>query len=263
MIAQYASALLISDLHLTPSMPLTAQRFFDFCEKEGPGVEAVFILGDLFEYWIGDDAAWESPFQQEVKRAIANLSTKTKTFYMHGNRDFLIGADYLKKAGMTLLPDPSKMDIAGNEYILCHGDSLCTNDVGYQIFRNWVRKPWLQKLFLRMPLHWRKAIAKNLRSNSSAQYQSYAGNALKDRARKTNVTLNACAALLRDLPGDKLIHGHTHLPAHHHEQFQAQTWQRWVLSDWDLDHPESSLPKASALRIDSGGVHYTDLVKAQ
>lgn len=263
MIVQFSSALLISDLHLTPSMPLTAQRFFDFCEKEGPGVEAVFILGDLFEYWIGDDAALDSPFQQEVKRAIANLSTKTKTFYMHGNRDFLIGADYLKKTGMTLLPDPSKMVIAGNEYILCHGDSLCTADVGYQIFRNWVRKPWLQKIFLRMPLHWRKSIAKNLRSNSSAQYQSYAGNAPEERARKTNVTLRACAALQRDLSGNKLIHGHTHLPAHHHEQLHEQTWQRWVLSDWDLDHPESSLPKASALRVDASGVHYTDLVKAQ
>ena len=248
----FSSALLISDLHLTPSMPLTAQRFFDFCEKEGPGVEAVFILGDLFEYWIGDDAALDSPFQQEVKRAIANLSTKTKTLYMHGNRDFLIGTDYLKKTGMTLLPDPSKIVIAGNEYILCHGDSLCTADVVYQVFRNWVRKPWLQNIFLRMPLDWRKSIAKNLRSNSS-----------EERARKTNVTSHACATLLRDLPGNKLIHGHTHLPAHHYEQLNEQTWQRWVLSDWDLDHPESSLPKASALRIDAKGVHYTDLVKAQ
>ena len=248
----FSSALLISDLHLTPSMPLTAQRFFDFCEKEGPGVEAVFILGDLFEYWIGDDAALDSPFQQEVKRAIANLSTKTKTLYMHGNRDFLIGTDYLKKTGMTLLPDPSKIVIAGNEYILCHGDSLCTADVGYQVFRNWVRKPWLQNIFLRMPLDWRKSIAKNLRSNSS-----------EERARKTNVTSHACATLLRDLPGNKLIHGHTHQPAHHYEQLNEQTWQRWVLSDWDLDHPESSLPKASALRIDAKGVHYTDLVKAQ
>ncbi len=261
--SQYASALLISDLHLTPSMPLTAQRFFDFCEKEAPQVEAVFILGDLFEYWIGDDAALDSPFQQEVKRTLVNLSTKTKTFYMHGNRDFLIGADFLKRTGMTLLPDPTKMVIANTEYILCHGDSLCTADVGYQIFRNWVRKPWLQKLFLKMPLNWRKSIAQNLRSNSSAQYQSYAGNASGERARKTNVTLDACAALLRDLPGTQLIHGHTHLPAHHHEALNEQIWQRWVLSDWDLDHPESSLPKASALRIDSSGVRYADLATAQ
>ena len=94
---QFSSALLISDLHLTPSMPLTAQRFFDFCEKDAAKVEAVFILGDLFEYWVGDDTATLSPFQQEVRRAIATLSTKVKTYYMHGNRDFLVGADYLKK----------------------------------------------------------------------------------------------------------------------------------------------------------------------
>ena len=99
MIPQYSSALLISDLHLTPSMPLTAQRFFDFCEKDGPKVEAVFILGDLFEYWVGDDAASSSPFQQEVRHALANLSTKVDTFYIHGNRDFLVGADFLKKTG--------------------------------------------------------------------------------------------------------------------------------------------------------------------
>ena len=99
MIPQHKSALLISDLHLTPSMPLTAQRFFDFCEKDAPQVEAVFILGDLFEYWIGDDAASSSPFLREVKNAIANLSTKTKTYDMHGNRDFLVGPSFIKKTG--------------------------------------------------------------------------------------------------------------------------------------------------------------------
>ena len=115
MIPQYASALLISDLHLTPSMPLTAQRFFDFCEKEAPKVEAVFILGDLFEYWIGDDASASSPFQQEVQRALANLSTKVKTHYLHGNRDFLIGKGFLKKTGMTLMVDPFTVEIASKK----------------------------------------------------------------------------------------------------------------------------------------------------
>jgi len=133
MIPQHESALLISDLHLTPSMPLTAQRFFDFCEKEGPSVKAVFILGDLFEYWIGDDAALDSPFQQEVKRTIANLSTKVKTYYVHGNRDFLVGADYLKKTGMTLLSDPSKIVIAGHEYIISHGEIILLERWPFQL----------------------------------------------------------------------------------------------------------------------------------
>jgi UDP-2,3-diacylglucosamine hydrolase len=259
MIPQYASALLISDLHLTPSMPLTAQRFFDFCEKEAPKVEAVFILGDLFEYWVGDDASTSSPFQQEVQRAIANLSAKVKTYYLHGNRDFLIGKSFLKKTGMTLLADPSTIEIASEKWVLAHGDALCTADIGYQVFRNWVRKSWVQKIFLTLPLDWRKGIAQHLRSNSHSQYQSQQRSA--SHQLKMDVTLQACAVLLKEQSGDKLIHGHTHLPAHHEESFGAQYWQRWVLSDWDLDHPEKLRPRASALLIDGAGARFIDLIK--
>ena len=259
MIPQHASALLISDLHLTPSMPLTAQRFFDFCEKEAPQVEAVFILGDLFEYWVGDDAAARSPFQQEVQRAIANLSTKVKTYYLHGNRDFLIGQSFIQKTGMTLLPDPSTVEIASQKWVLAHGDALCTADIGYQLFRGWARKPSIQKIFLSLPLNWRRNIAQHLRSNSNSQYQQtpYSSEYLL----KMDVTPQACAAVLKEQAGDQLIHGHTHLPAHHQETLDAQSWQRWVLSDWDLDHPESMRPKASALLIDSAGARYLDLIK--
>ena len=262
MIPQHSSALFISDIHLTPSMPLTAQRFFDFCEKEASTVEAVFILGDLFEYWVGDDANINSPFQLEVKRALLNLSGHSKTYYLHGNRDFLIGADFLTKTGMTLIPDPSKVVISDDEFILSHGDVLCTADAGYQIFRSWVHKAWLQKIFLRMPVKWRRKIANNLRSNSTAKYQR-ASRYTPDIARiKANVTQNACAALIKELGVAKLIHGHTHMPARHHESQGELDWQRWVLSDWDLDHPESVLPKASALQIDENGIRYIDLVKS-
>jgi UDP-2,3-diacylglucosamine hydrolase len=261
MIPQYASALLISDLHLTPSMPLTAQRFFDFCEKDAPKVEVVLILGDLFEYWVGDDAALHSPFHQEIKKTLATLSTKVKIYYLHGNRDFLVGKYFLSKTGMTLLPDPSKMNIAGSEYILCHGDSLCTADIGYQVFRSWVRKPWIQKLFLRMPLNWRRSIANYLRSNSGVQYQRSIQSSFGGAQAKTDVTLAACAAVLKDQAGNQLIHGHTHRPKHHQEHLQDQEWQRWVLSDWDLDHPESGRPRASALLINQDGVRYADLIK--
>jgi UDP-2,3-diacylglucosamine hydrolase len=240
-------------------MPLTAQRFFDFCEKEAPKVEAVFILGDLFEYWVGDDAAASSPFQQEVQRAIANLSTKVKTYYLHGNRDFLIGHSFIKKTGMTLLSDPSPVDIANQKWVLAHGDALCTADVGYQVFRNWVRKPWIQKIFLTLPLNWRRGIAQHLRSNSHSQYQHTHHS--ESHQLKMDVTKEACAAVLRDQSGERLIHGHTHLPAHHEESIGAQYWQRWVLSDWDLDHPESLPPRASALLIDSAGARYLDLIK--
>lgn len=259
MILQFASALFISDLHLTPSMPLTAQRFFNFCEKEAPKVEAVFILGDLFEYWVGDDAALYSPFQQEVQRVIANLATKVKIYYLHGNRDFLIGQTFIKKTGMTLLPDPSTVEIAAQKWVLAHGDALCTADPGYQLFRHWVRKSWVQKIFLSLPLNWRKGIAQQLRSNSHAQYQPI--QASSAHRLKMDVTQEACAATLRDQAGDRLIHGHTHMPAHHDESLNGQKWQRWVLSDWDLDHPETIRPRASALLIDSGRVRYMDLIK--
>jgi UDP-2,3-diacylglucosamine hydrolase len=262
MIPHHASALLISDLHLTPSMPLTAQRFFDFCEKDAPQVEAVFILGDLFEYWVGDDTSAQSPFQLEVKRALAQLSSKTKTYYLHGNRDFLIGPSFLKKTGMTKLTDPSLVELAGQQYLLAHGDALCTADIGYQIFRSWVRKPWLQKIFLSLPLTWRRSIANHLRSNSHIKYQSNARASYSENQRKTNVTLEACAATMRSHSSSRLIHGHTHLPAHHQEKLGNQAWQRWVLSDWDLDHPDGARPRASALLINEQGAHSIDLIKA-
>jgi len=262
MIPKHASALLISDLHLTPSMPLTTQRFFDFCEKDASQVEAVFILGDLFEYWVGDDASSKSPFQQEVKRALANLSSKTKTYYLHGNRDFLIGQDYLEKTGMTLLPDPCVVDIAGTQYLLSHGDALCTADVGYQVFRNWVRKHWVQRLFLSLPLAWRRSIANHLRSNSHMQYQRNATTSPAQNQIKTNVTTLACAAVLRAHNVDQLIHGHTHLPDHHQEQLGNQSWQRWVLSDWDLDHTLGARARANALLINAQGVRALDLIRS-
>ena len=258
----FASALLISDLHLTPAMPLTAQRFFDFCEKEALTVEAVFILGDLFEYWVGDDAALQSPFHQSVKRTLATLASKVKVLYLHGNRDFLIGPDFLKKSNLILLADPVKVQIADHEYLLSHGDALCTEDIGYQIFRSWVRRPWLQKLFLQLPLAWRRSIADRLRSNSTSQFQKAERLAPAANRTKTDVTPTANAAVLEQQTCNKLIHGHTHRPGHHHESLGGQTWQRWVLSDWDLDHPESYLPRASALLINANGVQYLDLIQA-
>jgi len=163
---------------------------------------------------------------------------------------------------MQLLPDPSKVMIAGDEWVISHGDALCTNDLSYQVFRTWVRKPWLQKLFLRLPLDWRRGIARTLRSNSTAKYER-AARYTPDVARyKGDVTLVACANLMGVYGSERLIHGHTHLPARHHESMGSKEWQRYVLSDWDLDHPETVLPKASALRIDLNGVRYIDLIKS-
>ncbi|NBO85686.1 MAG: UDP-2,3-diacylglucosamine diphosphatase, partial [Burkholderiaceae bacterium] len=204
---EHASALLISDLHLTPSMPLTAQRFFDFVEKETNDVESVFILGDLFEYWVGDDAGARSPFQQEVLRALFALSSKTKTYYIHGNRDFLIGQDFLKRSGMQLLPDPSKVMIAGDEWVISHGDALCIADTAYQAFRQQVRTSQWQSDFLSKPLVQRLQIARELRAQSEALKQTQKAWFDVDNA--------AALASLQEHGASVLIHGHTHQPALH------------------------------------------------
>jgi UDP-2,3-diacylglucosamine hydrolase len=261
MIPQYSSALLISDLHLTPSMPLTAQRFFDFCEKEAPKVEALFILGDLFEYWVGDDAAALSPFHQAVSKSLFHLSKKVDCFYMHGNRDFLIGNTFLEKAGMQFLPDPSMVEIAQKKYLLSHGDVLCTADLAYQQYRRWVHKAWLQKLFLLLPLSWRRAIANHLRSANKSDYKNIHDLNSAAEQIKMDVTTEACANLQKAHGFTNLIHGHTHRPMYHQENLGDQSWQRWVLSDWDLDHPEQITPRASALLIDENGVSYSNLIK--
>ena len=124
----HASAVLISDLHLTPSMPRTAERFFEFLEKEARAHEALIILGDLFEYWVGDDAKARSPFHLEVAQKIKALSQHgTKVYFMHGNRDFLLGEQYAHKATMTILRDPQVITIANQTWLLTHGDALCTD----------------------------------------------------------------------------------------------------------------------------------------
>lgn len=256
------SALLISDLHLTPTMPRTAQRFVDFCENEATKVEALFILGDLFEYWVGDDAYEHAPFQKEVARQLKSLSQKgVKIYFMKGNRDFLLGSAFAKLTGWTDIDEPTTIELGDQQWTLVHGDSLCTADASYQNFRNWVRKSWIQNLFLKMPVAWRKQIAENLRSKSTASYQRGQRYTPDQTNQKSDVTKSACADLVRQSKCTQIIHGHTHRPGLYQEAFNDTSWKRWVLSDWDLDHPETVLPKANALRIDESGIAVLDLVR--
>ena len=259
----HASAVLISDLHLTASMPRTAERFFEFLEKEARAHEALLILGDLFEFWVGDDAKARSPFHIEVAQRLKAVSQAgTKVYFMHGNRDFLLGSSYMHKAGMEGLRDPQVMTIANQTWLLTHGDLLCTADKNYQRFRSFVRSPWVQKLFLKLPTSVRVAIASNLRSKSTATYQR-AQRFTPDVVKvKGDVTINATAELVAMTNCTQLIHGHTHRPGYHQEGLGGQTWQRWVLSDWDFDHPETVLPKGNALSITADGIKVLDLVRS-
>lgn len=258
---EFQSALLISDLHLTPMMPRTAQRFVDFCENEVEGVEALFILGDLFEYWVGDDAYTHSPFQREVARQLKALSQKgVRIFFMNGNRDFLLSNQFARQANWTILQEPIVVTLGNQQWTLSHGDALCTADQSYQTFRNWVRKTWVQNLFLKLPISWRKQIAENLRKKSTASYQRGQRFTPEKTNERADVTKQACLDLVNQSQCAQLIHGHTHRSGLYQEDLKNTSWKRWVLSDWDFDHPETVLPKGNALRIDQSGARFVDLV---
>jgi UDP-2,3-diacylglucosamine hydrolase len=234
-----SATLFVSDLHLCPSRPQTVRRFLAFLEAEASGSEALYILGDLFEYWAGDDDLAD-PFNAAVCSALKRRSSSgPKVFFLPGNRDFLIGDGFAVAAGATLLDEPYLVTIAGVATLLVHGDTLCTDDADYQNFRRQIRSPAWRQAFLAQPLAERKAQIELLRSASESE-KSKKSMTLMD------ANADAVAALLRQhgLP-PRLIHGHTHRPAQHMHRIDGQQCERWVLAAWD-DAP-------AYLSIDSAG----------
>jgi UDP-2,3-diacylglucosamine hydrolase len=230
--------LFVSDLHLSPEHPHTTGLFLDFLAQTAPAAEALYILGDLFEYWAGDDDL-DAPLNLQVTRALAALAARgTRLFLLHGNRDFLLGDGFQQTAHTTLLPDPSLIDLYGTPTLLMHGDTLCTDDAKYLAFRARVRDPAFQAEFLRQPLAQRKATIEDLRRQSE-QDKGLKSEALMD------VNAQAVAKTLRAHGHPRLIHGHTHRPARHIHQVDGQVCERWVLGAWDED--------GSYLRCDDKG----------
>ncbi|GGC74350.1 UDP-2,3-diacylglucosamine diphosphatase [Marinobacter halophilus] len=218
------TTLFISDLHLEESRPDITGAFLAFLKEKAAGAERLFILGDFFEAWIGDDE--RTPLQEQVAGALKALSDSgTDIFLMHGNRDFLIGEDFCQRAGVTLLADPTMIDLYGTPALLLHGDSLCTADVDYQKFRNAMRNPQMQQMMLARPLKDRQQMARQLREVSMAQNQGKA-EAIMD------VTP---AEVVRELEAhgvQLMIHGHTHRPAVHRFEANGRPARRIVLGDW-------------------------------
>ncbi|MBY4945475.1 UDP-2,3-diacylglucosamine diphosphatase [Cupriavidus respiraculi] len=240
-----APAWFVSDLHLTPGMPRTLAAFEQLLDRAAREARTLFILGDFFEFWVGDEET-AAPFPARVAATLARLSAAGVHIYlMHGNRDFLLGERFARAAGATLLPDPTVIRCAGERVVLTHGDMLCTDDVGYMRFRNWTRKRWVQRLFLALPMPVRLAVARKLRGDSEA------GRARPVPADYGDVSPTAVRALLRDTGTTVMIHGHTHRPARH----ETETGVRWVLTDWDLDGRK---PRAAALRLDAHGLSTID-----
>jgi UDP-2,3-diacylglucosamine hydrolase len=217
-------ALFISDLHLQVSHPRTAEAFFRFLAERAAHAERLYLLGDIFEYWAGDDDL-DDPFNRSVATALRCLSDGgTAVYWLGGNRDFLVGTGFADAAGLTLLPEPHVATIAGRQVVLVHGDAQCTDDVKYMAFRAQVRDPVWQRQFLAMPLAQRKAIIAGLREGSRAAHGEKSYEIM-------DVTPAAVAALHADSGTDVIIHGHTHRPALHETDGKS----RYVLPDWELD----------------------------
>ena len=216
--------LFISDLHLDPLRPDITELFLDFLKSRAAGAEALYILGDLFEAWIGDDDS--SPMNQAVCRGLKTcVAAGTPVYVMHGNRDFLLGPGFAAQSGCTLLDDPARVDLYGTPSLLMHGDLLCTDDTDYLAFRAMVRSPEWQTDLLSRPLAERRQLATEMRNSSREQ----TGGKPEDIM---DVNQQAVVSRMTENRVQRLIHGHTHRPAIHELKISGHPAERIVLGDW-------------------------------
>ncbi|WP_027910714.1 UDP-2,3-diacylglucosamine diphosphatase [Pseudomonas sp. URMO17WK12:I4] len=229
--------LLISDLHLEQERPDISRAFLHFLDTRARQAEALYILGDFFEVWIGDDAM--TPFQRGIAEALRRLSDSgTRIYLMHGNRDFLLGKAFCREAGCTLLGDPHVVSFNGESALLMHGDSLCTLDIGYQKMRRLLRNPLSLFILRNLPLNTRHKLARKLRSESRSQTRMKASDIV-------DVTPEEVQRVMAQYGVKMLIHGHTHRPAVHELQVDGRPARRIVLGDWDK--------QGWALQVDESG----------
>ena len=217
--------LLISDLHLEEQRPDITRAFLALLDGRARAAESLYILGDFFEAWIGDDAM--SPFQLSICKALRALSDGgTQVFLMHGNRDFMVGKAFCKAAGCTLLKDPSVVQLNGEPVLLMHGDSLCTRDEAYMRMRRYLRNPLTLWVLRHLPLGTRHKLARKLRNESRAQTRMKANDIV-------DVTPEEIPRIMAQYGVRTLIHGHTHRPAIHKLLVGNDAAKRIVLGDWD------------------------------
>ncbi|WAN11447.1 UDP-2,3-diacylglucosamine diphosphatase [Stutzerimonas balearica] len=217
--------LFISDLHLQEERPDITRAFLHFLEERAPGAQALYILGDFFEVWIGDDGM--SDFQRSIAMALAKLAQSgTQVYLMHGNRDFLLGRAFCRLARCQLLEDPTVIELNGHRVLLSHGDAFCTQDLAYMRMRRWLRNPLSLMLLRNLPLATRQKLARKLRNESRAQTRLKA-------AEIVDVTPAEVLRAMRRHRVDTLIHGHTHRPAEHLLELDGRPARRIVLGDWD------------------------------
>ncbi|RPH29700.1 UDP-2,3-diacylglucosamine diphosphatase [Buttiauxella warmboldiae] len=229
-----AITLFIADLHLCSEEPAIAAGFLRFLAGRAREADALYILGDLFEAWIGDDDP--DPLHRQMALAIKDLvDSGVPCFFIHGNRDFLLGKRFARLSGMTLLPEEKIVTLYGRKMLLLHGDTLCTDDQGYQAFRKKVHQPWLQCLFLALPLFIRKRVAAKMRADSKAS------NSSKSMA-IMDVNPQAVIDTLERHQAQWMIHGHTHRPEIHALTANGNPAFRCVLGAW---HTQGSMIKVT------------------
>jgi len=247
-----AVALFVSDVHLQPAMPRTADAFLRFLRDHAPHAARLYVLGDLFEYWAGDDDL-DAPLHRQVVEALAAVAAHgVQIGWIGGNRDFLLGERFAHAAGMQLLPDPFVAELAGIRIALTHGDLQCSDDRAYQAFRKQVRDPQWQRDFLAQPLAQRKAIIEGMRAGSRAAQREKSYEIM-------DVNEGAIADLFAQSGARVVVHGHTHRPATHCYPVDGAQRVRHVLPDWDLDSTPARggwlalLPDGRFVRYDSDG----------
>lgn len=214
-------ALYISDLHLSEERPAANERFFAFMEGEAAGADELYVLGDLFEYWVGDDDL-DDPFNAVIAGFFRRFTGGAGKLYMlHGNRDFLVGERFARETGARLLADPALV----GDMLLMHGDTLCTDDHDYQSWRRTARSAEWQRGFLAQPLAERRRVVRGLREKSKEVIQAKPADIM-------DVSEAAVREALRRHGVTRLVHGHTHRPGHHTLQVDGRGCERWVLPDW-------------------------------
>jgi UDP-2,3-diacylglucosamine hydrolase len=233
------ATLFIADLHLHTEEPAITAGFLRFLRGEARSADALYILGDLFEAWIGDDSP--EPLNREIAKEIKTLvDSGVPCFFIHGNRDFLLGKRFARESGMTLLPEEQCLDLYGRKVLIMHGDTLCTDDTGYLAFRAKVHQPWLQTLFLALPLFIRRRIAAKMRDDSK-NANSHKSMEIMD------VNAHAVIEVMEKHQVQWLIHGHTHRPAVHELTANGNPAFRVVLGAW---HSEGSMVKVTTDNVE-------------
>lgn len=235
------TTLFVSDLHLDPARPDITGLFLRFLRDEASRADALYILGDLFEAWVGDDDPSQTGAETAAGlRAVADAGVPV--YFVHGNRDFLVGRDYARRAGMRLLPDPAVVSLYGEPVLIMHGDLLCTDDTAYQAFRAQTRDPDWRAQFLAQPLAARQAFAAQARQASMARQRDMIDGDRANFETVTDVNQAAVEAAIARYGVSTLVHGHTHRPAVHGLRAGGRDCRRIVLGDW---YEQGSVLRAS------------------